>query len=88
MVALDALKGRFPEVEFTIVVDAAMINKDNEKELQVRKIPSTLGARIKNLPKVLTRKVLDSSDYFPCGITEVSDNMAPYSTGSDKRLLC
>ena len=90
LVALDALKERYPAVEFTIVADAAMINKDNEKDLQKRKIPYILGARIKNLPKALEKQVLDSSGYLPWGMTEGSDNIGRYrciKAGKKRQLI-
>ncbi len=61
--AVDGLKDRYPEVEFTIVADAAMINKDNEKALQERGVPYVLGACIKKLPSALTEEVLKSERY-------------------------
>ena len=86
LVALAGLQERYPAIAFTIVADAAMINKNNEKELQERKIPYILGARIKNLPKVLEKQVLDSSGYRPWGLTEGSDNIGRYRCIKDQEV--
>ena len=76
--AVDGLKDRYPEVEFTIVADAAMINKDNEKALQERGVPYVLGACIKKLPAALTEEVLKSERYRSWGRTECSETIATY----------
>ena len=86
LVALAGLQERYPAIAFTIVADAAMINNNNEKELQERKIPYILGARIKNLPKVLEKQVLDSSGYRPWGLTEGSDNIGRYRCIKDQEV--
>ncbi len=54
--AVDGLQERYPGVVFTIVADAAMINRDNERALQERGIPYVLGARIRTLPVELTER--------------------------------
>ena len=76
--AVDGLKERYPEVSFTIVADAAMINRANEQALQERGIPYVLGACLRKLPAALTAEVLQMESYQSWQQSACSDSIASY----------
>ena len=81
--ALEGLERRHAGVRFTVVADAAMINKENQAALQARGTPYILGARLKSLPSALTEKVLDVNGYVDWGRTEHSRTIGRYRSIED-----
>ncbi len=61
--ALDKLHEHYKIDRLIFVADAAMLSEDNMKLLEQRNQPFIVGARIKNLSKTLTDKILDTSRY-------------------------
>ena len=78
LLAVDGLRERYPGIAFTLVADAAMINKDNEKALQGRGIPYVFGARLKTLPAALSKEFLSLEDYRSWGRADCSSSIARY----------
>ena len=76
--AVDRLKDRYPEVKFTLVADAGMMTKENEKALQERGVPYVLGARIRKLPAAVTAEILKPDRYRSWGRAACSESIATY----------
>ncbi len=73
--ALESLERRHVGARFTVVADAAMINKANEAALQQRGTPYILGARLKSRPAAQKRKILDPDGYSAWGRDESSESI-------------
>jgi len=73
--ALERLHAQYKIDKIIFVADAAMLSEDNIKMLEKREQPFIVGARIKNLSKVITDKILDTSKYN--NLYEVSEQQAP-----------
>ena len=61
--AIAALRVRYPGTRFTMVADAGLINRENEKALREKGIAYKLGARLKGQSKAVKAKVLDPEGY-------------------------
>lgn len=62
-VALDKLHSKYNIGRIVFVADAAMLSEDNINLLEERKQPFIVGARIKNMAKDITVKILDKTQY-------------------------
>ena len=78
LLSVDGLRERYPAIDCTIVADAAMINKENEKALQERGIPYVRGARLRKLPVALSREFLSVAGYHSWGRADCSSSIARY----------
>ena len=78
LMSVDGLRERYPDIDFTIVADAAMINRENEKALQERGIPYVLGARLRKLPAALSREFLSGQGFRSWGRADCSSSIASY----------
>lgn len=76
--ALEALEQRHVGTRFTVVADAAMINKENEAALQERGTPYILGARLRSRPAEQKRKLLDLDGYSTWGRGEYSGSIGRF----------
>lgn len=61
--ALDRLHDKYKIDKLIFVADAALLSAENIKLLEDRTQPFIVGARIKNLPKTITEKILDRTQY-------------------------
>lgn len=61
--ALNQLEKKYQIDQVVLVADAAMLNAKNIELLKARRQPFIVGARIKNLSKSITEKILDQSRY-------------------------
>ncbi len=62
--SLQGLQQRHPNCRFTLVADAAMISKENEKLMQEHKIRYILGARLKSQGKSFKEQILCLDDFL------------------------
>ena len=60
---VETLKEKFDKSRFVMVMDAAMLSKENIEYLQKENIGFIVGARLKNLPEEIKEKILDKSAY-------------------------
>ena len=81
--ALEALERRHPAVSFTVVADAGMISRENQKALKRRGTPYILGARLKSRGTEQTRLILDQDGYEGWGRAEYSDSIGRMRTIED-----
>ena len=65
MPALEQLKSQYNLDKVVYVADSGMFNEANLSQLEAKNFDYIVGARIKNLPKALKEKILDSSHYQP-----------------------
>lgn len=63
--ALDSLKGRFAIDKVVFVADSGMLNNENLALLEQAGYQYIVGAKIKNMTKDITAKILNSDDYQP-----------------------
>lgn len=86
---LDALETRLNGVKITVVADAGLINKANEKALQERGTAYILGARIKNQSAAITREILDLDSYSSWGYKEYGASISKYLciTDDERKLI-
>lgn len=75
--AVRQMQRRFPQSEFTLVADAAMISKENQALLKHNNIAYILGARLKSQPNSFKKKILRDDDFLVW-----SDNNACHDWGS------
>lgn len=62
--ALNQLHKIYKIDKLIFVADSALLNTDNIASLKAKKQPFIVGARIKNVSKTLTQKILDQSAYI------------------------
>lgn len=63
--AIKLVKGKYNIREVIFVADSGLISQKNIHELDSNGLSFIIGARIKNMNKEITRKILDKSDYKP-----------------------
>lgn len=76
-----------------LVADSGLLNKANTQRLENSKKPYILGARLKNLPKAVTQKVLEATSYVKANgdhyeklqQIKLSDNQTLIVSYSEKR---
>ncbi|UCM85593.1 MAG: IS1634 family transposase [Rickettsia endosymbiont of Culicoides impunctatus] len=66
--ALDSLKDRFAIDKVVFVADSGMLNNENLALLEQVGYQYIVGAKIKNMTKDITAKILNSADYQPLTI--------------------
>lgn len=68
--ALNQLHKQYKIDRIIFVADAALLSTENIGRFAERKQPFIVGARIKNLPKNITKKILDKTAYQTLGVQE------------------
>jgi transposase len=68
--ALNQLHKQYKIDRIIFVADAALLSTENIRRFTERKQPFIVGARIKNLPKSITKKILDKTAYQSLGVQE------------------
>lgn len=74
--ALDTLKKTYLIDKVVVVADAALLSKKNMELLEEHQQEFILGARIKNMPAAITRKILDKDSYKPLESEEQENKAA------------
>ena len=81
--SFDQLRKRFAHAQFTLVADAGMINKDNQKWLEDNGIAYVMGARLKSQSESFQNKVLKADDFKPWG-----DSVPKQADVAQYKVLC
>ena len=81
--SFDKLRKRFAHAQFTLVADAGMINKDNQKWLEDNGIAYVMGARLKSQSESFHNKVLKADDFKPWG-----DSVPKQADVAQYKVLC
>ena len=81
--SFDQLRKRFAHAQFTLVADAGMINKDNQKWLEDNGIAYVMGARLKSQSESFQNQVLKADDFKPWG-----DSVPKQADVAQYKVLC